>query len=92
MTSQVQITRTGFRRNPANAHWVQAVTIKNTGSSAIAGPVSYVLDGLANEVSPFTQAGNTACLAPLNPYRNAGTGLTSGQSTSMTVELVNPSN
>jgi hypothetical protein len=90
----VKVVRGGLRRNPATGRFVQTVTLTNTGASQLPGPLSLVMDNLEQGVSLFAPAGNTACLAPISPYlvANSGAGLAAGQSVTVVVELVNPSN
>ena len=94
--AQVTVTRGGFRRNPATGRYAQQVTLRNIGSSSIAGPVSLVLDGLSVNVTLFNKSGNTACAAPVSPYINVNVGtdnvLNAGESAVVVLEFANPSN
>jgi hypothetical protein len=89
-----KVVRGGLRRNPATGHFVQTVTLTNTGASRLQGPLSLVLDNLVQGLSVFAPAGTTACLAPLSSYlaANSGAGLAAGQLVTVAVELVNSSN
>lgn len=94
VTAQVQITRSGLRRNAATGRFVQTLTLKNTSSSPINGPVSLVLDSLTNGVSLLNPTGTTSATPPTgSPYLNVTTGnLSVGASVTVTLEFVNPAN
>lgn len=63
VTSSLNITYGGYTRDRATGNLFTAITVTNTSSSPIAGPISLVFDNLTGGtlVSP---AGTTACLAP----------------------------
>lgn len=65
VTSQVQISLGGFRRNLATGRFQQTVTLRNNGTGALAGPVAIVFDNLSANASLFNPGGSTACAAPL---------------------------
>jgi hypothetical protein len=94
--AQVSITRGGLRKNSATGRYVQQVALKNAGSSAIAGPVSLVLDGLSSNATLFNKSGNTACATPVSPYINVNVGtdnvLSVGEGVTVVLEFANPSN
>jgi len=89
VTSQVVVSRGGFIFNRATRRFVQTVTLKNTGSVAITGPLSLVLDSLTSGAALVTATGTTQFLAPLgSPYQNASVGtLAPGASTSLVLQL-----
>ena len=90
VTSQVNIALGGLRVNRATRQVAQTVTITNTGSSAIAGAISFVLDNLTAGVTLVGATGTTQQVGTAgSPYINvlpAGTPLGVGQS--ITVNLV----
>jgi minor extracellular serine protease Vpr len=94
VSSQVNVVRGGFRRNPATGHFGQVITVTNTSGSTLAGPLSFVMDSVTNGVTINNAAGNTACLAPLSPYIliSSGASLGAGQSATVVVDAINPSN
>ena len=91
VTSQVRITRSGFRYNNATGHFLQTVTIKNTSSSRISGPISLVLEGLSSNATLYNKKGTTG---NGNPYIDLVLSLgylDPGASVSIVLEFVNPS-
>lgn len=64
VTSQVTLQRGGFVFNRATQRYVQQITLTISSGGAIAGPVSLVLDGLANAVTLSGQTGVTATQLP----------------------------
>ena len=61
----MQVTLGGFRRNLTTGRWMQTVTLRNGGTSALAGPVALVLDNLSANATLFNPSGVTACAAQL---------------------------
>lgn len=97
VSAQVSVSRSGFRRNSATGRYVQQVTLKNTSSNPIAGPVSLVLDGLSGKATLFNKSGITACAAPTSsPFINVNVGtdnsLSVGERASVVLEFTNPAN
>ena len=95
VTGSLTITRGGFRMMQATQRFVQSVTIRNNSASAIAAPVSLVLDGLSPNAALYLPAGNTSCTLPAgSPYTTVNVGsdnlLTPGEQVSITLEFVNP--
>ncbi len=73
VTSQVQITRTGFRYDHSSGLFALIVSITNTSGSAIPGPVSLVVDNLSANASLYGVSGDTLCAAPQgSPYIDIG--------------------
>lgn len=92
VTTQVQVTRGGFRKNLANGHYVQTVTLKNIGTSSLTGTLSLVLDNISSNASLTNQSAITYVLAPVgSPYLNTGN-LAPGASATLTLEFNNPTN
>jgi hypothetical protein len=64
-----------LRVDRKTGHYLQKVTLKNTSSSTIAGPVSFVLDSLTAGTTVVGAAGVTACAAPAgSPYVTVAVG------------------
>ncbi len=91
VSSRVSVTRGGFRLNRATGRFVQTVTLKNTGISAIAGPVSLVLDGLSGNATLFNKTGVTSATSPTgSPYLSVSAGnMAAGASVTVTLEFTN---
>ena len=89
VTAQVSINRGGFIFNRATRRYVQTVTITNTGSAALTGPLSLVLDSLTPGATLVTETGTTQYVPPAgSPYQNAAAAtLAPGASTSLVLQL-----
>ncbi len=94
VSSQVQVTRGGFRLNRTTQHFTQLITLTNNGSSVIDGPISVALDGVPSTASLFGIAGDTLCAVPQgSPYLNApAASLSPGASTTVTLDFINTTN
>ena len=94
VSSQVRVTRGGFRYNLATGRYVQRVTLTNVSGKVINGPVTLVLDSL-NNATLNNETGTTVSAAPLDsPYIAVNLGnnpLGSGQSASVNLEFVDNS-
>ncbi len=92
VTAGVQVTRSGYAYNFATRRFVQTVTLKNAGASAIAGPISLVLDALASNAALFNESGRTSCATPAGaPFVNYAGALARGASVTITLQFTNPS-
>lgn len=96
VTTQVSVTRGGYRRNSTTGRFVQQVSLRNLGTAAVPGPMALVLDGLSANATAFNAAGNTDCAAPRSAYVFVNVGndnvLTSGETANSTLEFTNPTN
>jgi hypothetical protein len=96
VSSQVTVTRGGFRRNPATGRYVQQVTLKNTGGTPIVGPAALVLDSLSSNATLYNKGGQTSCATPASSYITVGTGsdgvLSAAESATVLLEFANPGN
>jgi probable HAF family extracellular repeat protein len=96
MTSNVQISRSGFRLNHGSpSQYAQTVTITNLTSAPIPAPVSLVLDGLTSNATLANGAGLTSCTYPSNSpfvYLQQGAPLNPGQSALVILDFNNPTN
>lgn len=91
VTSQLQVMRGGFLAGPG-ALVRQVVTITNTGSLPVAGPLALVLDGLSANATLVNGTGATACTTPKgDPFVAVAGGLTPGASTSVLLRFNDPS-
>ena len=73
VTSQVQITRTGFRYNHSTGLFALIGSVTNTSGSPIPGPISLVVDDLSTNASLYGISGDTLCAAPQgSPYIDIG--------------------
>jgi hypothetical protein len=93
MTFAASVTPGGARYDHASGQFLQTVTIKNTSSQAIAGPVSLVLKNLPAGITAASPAGVTSCSTLGNPFvvLNGGGGLGPGASTTVTLAFHDPS-
>jgi hypothetical protein len=96
ISAQVSVTRGGFRYDHKTGHFVQQVTVKNTGSSALVDPISLVLSNLSSNAVLFNQSGVTEHYAPLgSPFVDTSVGFGSyfnpGDSLNLVLEFTNPS-
>lgn len=93
VTTQVQVTRGGFRRNATTGRYTQTVTLKNIGASAIPGPISLVLNSLSSNTGLYNKTGTTSATNPTgSPYKDTTGSLAPGVSVSLTLEFTNPTN
>ena len=94
VTSQLSIVRGGLRQNLVTRRFSQNVTLKNMGTTTVAGPLSLMLDSLPGSVTLYNRAGVTICFPPLgNPYVNVSVGddamLTPGETVTLVLEFTN---
>jgi hypothetical protein len=69
VSSRVAVTRSGFTFNRATGTFFQTLTIRNTSSTAITGPISLVLEGLPAGVRLVNASGTTQNVGqPGSPY------------------------
>jgi len=69
MSAPIAVTRGGFSFNFGRGRFQQKVTIQNTGTNSIAGPISLALDNLSSNATLANGAGVTSCAAPSgSPY------------------------
>ena len=93
VTSEVAISRGGFRLNRATGHFTQLVTVTNNSGASIPGPISVVFDNVPSNATLFGLSGATACNAPAgSPFISAPSDLASGQSVTVTLEFIDTAN
>ncbi|HEY3268169.1 MAG TPA: hypothetical protein VGM37_14700 [Armatimonadota bacterium] len=97
VTGQVAVTRNGFHYNHDTGVYAQTLSLKNTGATPLAAPLTLVLDNLSANASLANGLGNTTCSTPLgSPFLNANLGaggaLKPGDSAIVTLEFSNRTN
>jgi hypothetical protein len=92
VSAYVTVTRGALILNVASGQVFQTVTITNTSSATIIGPISLVLDSLSANASLSNATGSLNVLGPPDsPYINvAGGNLAPGQNTSITLQFADP--
>ena len=86
-SNAVTVTRGGLRYNIATHLYGQSITLTNTGSIAILGPISLVLTSLSSNASLYNAIGTTGTFLPASrPYVNAA-GLAVGASEIVPLEF-----
>ena len=93
VTGQVSVFRGGFYYNRFTKRYSQTVTIKNTSSAAITGPISLSLDNLTAGAAALNATGTTQYAPPAgSSYFTVQAGsLASGATTSLFLQLINTS-
>ena len=93
VSSSISIARSGYLYNFGTKRFYQTVTLTNTSSAVIAGPIVLVLDALSSTSSLFNASGSTTCAAPLgSPYiTTGGSSLAPGASISVVLQFTDPS-
>jgi hypothetical protein len=93
---QAAMARTGLVRDRRTNTYAQQLTVQNTSSEPIAGPVSLLLDNLSANATLANQTGVAANYPPLGvPYVTVpGTagGLAPGASANVVLQFSNPTN
>ncbi|MGR6034661.1 MAG: DUF7948 domain-containing protein [Candidatus Nitrosoglobus sp.] len=92
----IHVRRSGYRRSRSTGDYLQQLTLTNTGSAPITGPLALVIDNLSSNATVANGSGQTTCAAPVgSPYLQValtGNALNPGQSATVTLELANPTN
>jgi hypothetical protein len=93
-TNSVVISRSGFRLNRGSSQYVQTVTVQNTSSSLLQGPVSLVLDALSSNAALVNGNNYTSCTMPSGSsvVNLQSSPLSPGQSAVVTLQFSNPTN
>lgn len=92
VTSSVAITRSGYAYNLTTRRFVQTVTLRNSTTSTIKGPIALTLDALTAGVALYNPAGTTSCALPANdPFAAATADLAPGATVSFSLQFDNPS-
>jgi hypothetical protein len=90
ITSQFAITRSGFVLNRTTNTFDQSVTLKNTSSAAVPGPIAAVLSGLPSTVTLANKIGQTSDGKPYVNPMSPGSLLQSGSTLSFALKFANP--
>jgi hypothetical protein len=92
VSSKVTVTKGGLRANLTTHVYTQTVTLTNTSSSALAGPLSLVLKNLSSNATLTNGNGTTLLFTPAGrPYIN-GNALAAKSSETVTLQFSNPTN
>jgi hypothetical protein len=99
LTSQVSVQMSGFQLNRTTGFYVQTVTVTNSTSVPISGPLYFVAEGLPTGTSAITMTnptGYTQTIQPMNsPYLaipiNNGLAFEPGETHSFQLQFLNPS-
>jgi hypothetical protein len=90
------VTRSGFVRDRRTQHVVQQVTVMNTGTQTLAGPLFLVLDDLTPADAGLTNSTGITNSPPFgHPYvmvPNTASGLGAGASATVVLEFNDPTN
>lgn len=96
VSSQVRVTRSGFRRVSATGRYIQTVTITNTSDAILYGPFALVLADLSGNAALYNRTGTTLYAPPAgSPYVDfgaGGDGLRPSEAVRVTLEFTNPTN
>ena len=88
VSGQVSVTQTGFALNRATGLWSATVTVTNTGSRPISGPIQLELTNLSSNATMTNYTGTFN----LSPYITVSSGaLAAGASASVIIQFQNPS-
>ncbi|HWZ97695.1 MAG TPA: hypothetical protein VN025_08040 [Candidatus Dormibacteraeota bacterium] len=81
VTDSISVARGGFSFSPVVHKFGQFITITNTGSVDIVGPIKIAIDNLSSNAKAQSTTGITSCIAPLNsPYYQVNVTLAPGVS------------
>jgi hypothetical protein len=86
VSGQVSISRGPFLYRRATGTYIQVLTMTNTGGTAISGPISCILTGLANATLANASGTTNAVLPAGRPFINVG-GLAAGASANITLSF-----
>jgi hypothetical protein len=89
VTSNVTVTRTGYRLIRGTNTYAQTVVVTNVGAPLTGGALA--LDGLNANVTLQSPTGTTACAAPIGSPFVALPPLSSGQAVTLVLQFSNPS-
>jgi hypothetical protein len=65
VTETIALSSSEIVYDPALKLYVQEVTLSNTGTSAVSGPLFFILEDLSAGVTPANKSAATACFAPI---------------------------
>jgi hypothetical protein len=91
VSAEVGVARSGYSYSIVTKRYAQTVTVTNNSASAIAGPISLVLDDLSSNATLVNSAGTTECAAPLgSPYVAVPGPLAPGASAAVVLQFSDP--
>jgi hypothetical protein len=64
-TSNVQITKSGFKRDQTTGQFVQMITVKNTSNLPLSRPLMLVVSGIPEGVELVNSSGDTKVIEPV---------------------------
>jgi uncharacterized repeat protein (TIGR01451 family) len=89
LSPEVSVTQTGFARNRGTGLWSARMTVTNTGTTSISGPIQVVLTNLSSNATMTNKTGTFNG----SPYITVSAGaLAAGKSVSVTITFTNPTN
>ena len=91
VTTSIAFSGSGFAYNFGTQRFVQTVTLKNTSSAAVSGPIALALDNLSGNATLYQPAGTTSCAPPLgSAYVTNINSLAPGATLSLPLQFTNP--
>ena len=91
ISSNVSVTRSGWSFSPVVQRFGQFVTITNTSSVTLTGPIKLVVDNVSSNAKMYNGTGTTTCAAPLgSTYIQLNVSLGPGQTVTTSVSFTNP--
>jgi hypothetical protein len=90
VSSQVQVSETGFSVNRVSKIWTSTLTVTNKGTTAIAGPVQVVLNGLTPGTNGIVMSNNTGLRNGFYYITVSPGTIAPGGSASVYIEFTNP--
>jgi hypothetical protein len=91
VSNRVQVTRSGYGYNFTTGRFVQTVTLKNTGSTIIRGPIGLVVDSLSSNATLYNANGTTTCAPPIgSSFANWASDLAPAASAALVLQFTNP--
>jgi uncharacterized repeat protein (TIGR01451 family) len=92
VTADITVTRGPYLYSPVTHLYEQTVTLTNSGSISIPGPISLVIPGVSGNAKLFNPTGVTTCAVPGTPYvTDATLSLAPGGSTNVLLYFTDPS-
>lgn len=95
LNGPLAVTRSGFIRDRRTGHYVQQVTVTNTGATPLAGSVYVILDNLGSNATLVNASGVTNNPPAGNVYvvvPGTASGLAPGASAAVTLEFADSAN
>jgi cytochrome c5 len=92
VTSQMRITRGGFYFNRNTQHYVQQVTVRNVGTTAVNGRMRLALNDLTSFVTLSNEDGTDFQFGGMPFVSFADNGMSVGGTVSVTLEFTDPLN